>query len=212
MLISKFVVLAARVSCEIKRFCYMTTIINAKSQPFILYSGARVCFVHTSLVIMSPLLLRCNVACLVPPAVAIQNKFTWCGLLELLPLPSSNLLRHNVFYQRAGHPSELATPPSRAQLSVQLLHNHILNLSETLTEDRLDLSTLGPVVSLYVTFAARWWCPCTRWWGHFLVTLLDYYLSLCDQPLTFLSLQHSSTCYILSSYLTLASLAVIGSA
>jgi hypothetical protein len=48
MLISKFVVLVARVSCEIKRFSYMKTIINAKSQLLILYSGARVCFVHRS--------------------------------------------------------------------------------------------------------------------------------------------------------------------
>ncbi|KAF2027120.1 hypothetical protein EK21DRAFT_115122 [Setomelanomma holmii] len=47
----------------------------------------------------------------------------------------------NVFYQRAGHPSELATPPNRVQLSVQLLYNYILYLSETLTGDRLDLST-----------------------------------------------------------------------
>jgi hypothetical protein len=34
MLIPKFVELAARVAWEIKRFCYMKTIINAKSQPF----------------------------------------------------------------------------------------------------------------------------------------------------------------------------------
>ncbi|KAF1362951.1 hypothetical protein EJ07DRAFT_105767 [Lizonia empirigonia] len=65
-------------------------------------------------------------------------------------------LQHNVFHHLTAHTTIPSTPPKLAQLGVQLFHNHAVNLSEVLKQDRLDSSTLSPVVALYMAFATRW--------------------------------------------------------
>jgi hypothetical protein len=117
----------------------------------------------------------------------------------------------NVFYRSSGKISHLAAPPKRVLLSVQLLHNHKIKFYEILDSESLDSSTLSPVVTLYMALAARWWCSCTCQRGLSLVTLYNTHFRLCNQRTTFLSLQHSSTGYILLSLLTFMSLAVVSS-
>jgi hypothetical protein len=58
-------------------------------------------------------------------------------------------------------------------------------------------------VTLYMALAARWWLS--------LVTLYNTHFRLCNQRTTFLSPQHSSTGYMMSSLLTFTSLVVVGS-
>jgi hypothetical protein len=64
-------------------------------------------------------------------------------------------------------------------------------------------------MALLVAFAVCWWCSCTclRWlW---LVTTYNTIVSFSDKILTLLGLKHTSSSYILSTLLTLLSLAVV---
>jgi hypothetical protein len=86
----------------------------------------------------------------------------------------------NVSDQQVAQSGMWPTPPKRTRFLVRYLYIHIIKFDEVENQDRLDNSTLSPVMSLYVTFTARWWRPCTCARRFTLVTLVDTPFSLCD--------------------------------
>jgi hypothetical protein len=89
------------------------------------------------------------------------------------------LVLSNVFHHQAAHPTKLRTPPKPMQFLVQLLYNYTVKFDKVPKLDRLDSFTRSSIVTLHMTFAARWQCPLT-WWSSFSHhLLLNHLISLC---------------------------------